>query len=103
MKKSPTIKPAQSASGALPGALRTRQAEREIGCKKTKLFELISSGEIDSYLDGGTRMIVTASILARRQRLQQSGASANDHTREMTVRSLRARGRRKPQESQATP
>jgi hypothetical protein len=98
MTNPPTTKPA--VPDGLPGALTTRQAQQEIGCKKTKLWELIISGEVESYLDGGTRMVTTASILARRQRLLARAARRNEHTRKMTVRSLRAR--RKQQENQIT-
>ena len=48
--------------------LRTAEACQAIGCKKTKLFDLIAAGEVDSYLDGTVRKITGASIAARRQR-----------------------------------
>ena len=48
--------------------LRTAEACQAIGCKKTKLFDLIAAGEVDSYLDGTVRKITGASIVARRQR-----------------------------------
>jgi hypothetical protein len=48
--------------------LRTAEACQAIGCKKTKLFDLIAAGEVDSYLDGPVRIITGASIEARRQR-----------------------------------
>ena len=37
--------------------LRTAEACQAIGCKKTKLFDLIAAGEVDSYLDGTVRKI----------------------------------------------
>jgi hypothetical protein len=59
-----------------PLAVRTREAQRLGGWGKTKLFELIKAGEVDSYLDGRVRLITTASIRARIQRkLQESGAT----------------------------
>jgi hypothetical protein len=48
--------------------LRTAEACQAIGCKKTKLFDLIAAGEVDSFLDGTVRKITGASIVARRQR-----------------------------------
>jgi excisionase family DNA binding protein len=33
-----------------------------LGCGKDKLYELLSAGEIESYLDGKSRKIVVASI-----------------------------------------
>ena len=48
--------------------LRTAEACQALGCKKTKLFDLIAAGEVDSYLDGVVRKITGASIVARRQR-----------------------------------
>jgi len=64
-------KPPTTADGIEPPAVRTRRAEQLVPCGKTKLFELIRAGEVDSYLDGKARMIITASIHARRQRLIQ--------------------------------
>src|SRR6516225_9207993 len=48
--------------------LRTTEACQALGCKKTKLFDLIAAGEVDSYLDGTVRKITGASIVARRKR-----------------------------------
>jgi hypothetical protein len=48
--------------------LRTAEACQALGCKKTKLFDLIAAGEVDSYLDGVVRKITGASIVARRKR-----------------------------------
>jgi hypothetical protein len=47
--------------------LRTAEACQALGCKKTKLFDLIAAGEVDSYLDGPVRKITGASIVARRK------------------------------------
>jgi hypothetical protein len=91
-------------AGVEPPVVRSAEARRLIPCGKTKLFDLIAAGEVDSYLDGGVRMIVTASIHARRRRLQESAAGTGNKIREMTMRrrSIRARGRRKLQERQTT-
>src|SRR6516162_11828167 len=48
--------------------LRTAEACQALGCKETKLFDLIAAGEVDSFLDGTVRKITGASIVARRQR-----------------------------------
>ena len=48
--------------------LRTGEACQALACKKTKLFDLIAAGEVDSYLDGPVRKITGASIVARRKR-----------------------------------
>jgi hypothetical protein len=63
--------------------LRTGEACQALGCKKTKLFDLIAAGEVDSYLDGTVRKITGASIVARRQRklaeAQQSRPRPENH------------------------
>jgi hypothetical protein len=62
--------------------LRTAQACQAIGCKKTKLFDLIADREVDSYLDGTVRKITGASIVARRKRLlaqEQSRPRPQNH------------------------
>jgi hypothetical protein len=63
--------------------LRTAEACQALGCKKTKLFDLIATGEIDSYLDGPVRKITGASIVARRKRklgeAQQSRPRPENH------------------------
>ena len=49
-----------------------------MGCwGKTKLFELIATGELESFLDGPVRRITVASIRARIQRKLQEAASKN--------------------------
>ena len=55
----------------------TREAQRMGGWGKTKLFELIAAGELESYLDGSVRRITTASIHARIRRKLQSNAYAS--------------------------
>jgi hypothetical protein len=48
--------------------LRTSEACLALGVGKTKLFDLIAAGEVESYLDGTVRKITGASIVARRKR-----------------------------------
>jgi hypothetical protein len=51
----------------------TREAQRMGGWGKTKLFELIRSGELQSFMDGSVRRITTASIRARvRRKLKEA-------------------------------
>jgi hypothetical protein len=59
-------------SGVEPLAVRTADAMRMAGIGKTKLFQLVKSGEYESYLDGRIRLITTASIRARIQRKLES-------------------------------
>jgi hypothetical protein len=56
----------------------TREAQRMGGWGKTKLFELIRSGELQSFIDGSVRRITTASIHARIQRKLQEAAGKNE-------------------------
>jgi hypothetical protein len=44
--KHPTLLPLEDRD------LRTAEACQAIGCKKTRLFDLIAAGEVDSYLTG---------------------------------------------------
>jgi hypothetical protein len=53
----------------LPLAVKPRMACRMIGCGLTRLYQLLANGELESYRDGGSRMILTSSIVARVQRL----------------------------------
>ena len=54
-----------------PLVVGTAEAGRLGGWGKTKIFELIAAGELDSYLDGRVRRITMASIEARIQRKLQ--------------------------------
>jgi hypothetical protein len=78
-------------------SLRPREAGRLGGHGKTKTFELIKSGELESYLDGSVRMVVTASIRARvNRKLKESGGTTKD-THLLTEASLQKRARQKAQ------
>jgi hypothetical protein len=79
MTKSPTTKKrprkpthyAASKSTVAPVVVSVVEAMR-MGCwGKTKLFDLIRDGELESFLDGPVRRITVASILARIQRKLQ--------------------------------
>ena len=52
-----------------PLAVKPREACRMLGCGITRLYELINAGELESYRDGGSRMITTRSIVDRVERL----------------------------------
>jgi hypothetical protein len=43
-----------------------------LDCGRTKLYELIEAGEVESYLDGSARKITVASIHARILRMLQA-------------------------------
>ena len=45
-----------------PRAYTVRDACREIGCAKTKLYELLSEGALDARKSGGTTLIMGQSI-----------------------------------------
>jgi hypothetical protein len=60
-----------------PLVVSPRKAQAILDCGKTKLFELLAAGELESYLDGRCRKITMASIRARhQQKLQQSQTAA---------------------------
>jgi hypothetical protein len=49
--------------------VRPRRAKQMLDCGNTRLYELLKSNELDSYLDGGARKITVESIhrlIARR-------------------------------------
>ena len=64
-----------------PIVVSTAEAMR-LGCwGKTKLFELIAAGELESFLDGPVRRITVASIQARIQRKLQEAAGKTKRRR----------------------
>jgi excisionase family DNA binding protein len=59
-----------------PLVVKPREACRLLACGRTRLYELISAKEIDSFTDGGSRKITTASIHKYVERqLATAGAS----------------------------
>ena len=63
-----------------PIVVSTAEAMR-MGCwGKTKLFDLIRDGELESFLDGPVRRITVASIRARIQRKLQEAANETAQT-----------------------
>jgi hypothetical protein len=69
-----------------PLAVGTRGAGRMGGWGKTKTFELIAAGELESYLDGSKRMVTTASIRARIERKLKEGPSKRHDGQNLTNR-----------------
>ena len=45
-----------------PIAVAPKRAAKMLGIGITKLYELMAANEIDSYVDGGSRRVVVASI-----------------------------------------
>lgn len=45
-----------------PIGVPPKVAKKRIGCGNTKLYELLNSGELESYMIGRARRITTASI-----------------------------------------
>jgi excisionase family DNA binding protein len=62
-----------------PLAVRPREASRLLGIGNTRLYQLISAGELDSYLDGRARRITMESIRARVARLLAAAGTAAEH------------------------
>ncbi len=60
----------------LPLAVKPREACRMLGCGITRLYELLAKGEVESYRDGGSRLITTRSIVARVERLAAAAKAA---------------------------
>jgi hypothetical protein len=61
-----------------PLVVRPRVARRMLGnCGTERLWELINSGEIESYLDGKARRITVSSIKAHIARQLAAAAKAN--------------------------
>jgi excisionase family DNA binding protein len=75
-----------------PLAVSPRRACQLLDVGNTRLYQLISDGELDTYLDGRSRKITVASIHRRIARLlATAGATAAD-----TEAALPRRGRGRP-------
>jgi hypothetical protein len=53
-----------------------RRAAALLDCGVTRVYELINSGELESYLDGASRKITIRSIRARIERLLDRSEAA---------------------------
>jgi hypothetical protein len=61
----------------MPMVVKPRGAGQLLSCSLKRVYELINAGELESFLDGGSRKITTASIAAYvARRLAQPGGSA---------------------------
>jgi hypothetical protein len=58
-----------------PIAVRPKVAQKMGGWGHTRLYQLIASGELESYRDGRARMITVRSIKARAARLLSEQAT----------------------------
>jgi hypothetical protein len=47
-----------------------------LDCGRTRLYELINAGEVESFLDGASRKITMSSIQRRIERLLQESRGA---------------------------
>lgn len=57
-----------------PLAVTPRRAQELLAIGKTRLFELLREGELQSYLNGGARRIPFASLVDYQQRKLAEGA-----------------------------
>jgi hypothetical protein len=80
-----------------PYVVTTDEAMRLGGWGRTRLYGLINSGELESFLDGRIRRITTASIREHiRKKLEQSGNAKMDKSL-ATAASLQKRAHQKAQ------
>ena len=64
--------------GVEPLVVRPNQAMHMLDCDRAYLYELINSGELDSYKDGAARKITVASIHRRiKRKLSESKQQRN--------------------------
>jgi hypothetical protein len=75
-KSSAAAKPAKPSINVRPLVVGTAEAGRLGGWGKTKLFQLIRSGELQSFMDGSVRRITVESIEARIARKLEENAAA---------------------------
>jgi excisionase family DNA binding protein len=59
-----SILPTDRPRDAEPLLVKPAEAGRLLGCGRTRIYELINAGEIDSFSDGRSRKITVASIRA---------------------------------------
>jgi hypothetical protein len=82
----PAVKPKPTRLPDLKVALAVRPkiAWNMLDCGNTRGYELIASGELDSFLDGRSRKVTVESIhryIARRLALANKGVNANPQPR----------------------
>src|SRR5689334_13061954 len=74
-------------------ATSTKNAKKIIGCGNTRFYELLNSGEIQSYTDGRSRKVIVASL--RDYVARQLEAEASKERKGWTVEATKARTSRK--------
>jgi hypothetical protein len=75
--------PRRSATAVDPLVVRPAEAWRMLGCGPTYGYELLESGQLDSYVEGSARKITVASIKAyiARRLAASKGAKARKSPR----------------------
>ena len=68
--------PSNKSNEIVPLVVSPRQAMQLLNCGKTRLFELLAAGELESYLDGKSRKITFESINARHRRKLRENKAA---------------------------
>jgi excisionase family DNA binding protein len=66
----------QHSAATAPTLATAAEAMQMLRCGRTKLYQLIDRGEIDSLVDGKSRLILIASIHARTERLLAAARKA---------------------------
>jgi hypothetical protein len=70
------VRQAAAGAGEIPLVVSPTKAMRMLDCGRTRLYQLLNAGELQSYRDGKARKITVSSIQARiRRMLQQSKAA----------------------------
>jgi hypothetical protein len=65
-----------SATSEFPLVVSPSKAMAMLDCGRTRLYQLLNSNELESYLDGKSRKITVASIRARiHRKLKESQAA----------------------------
>jgi hypothetical protein len=59
-----------------PLIVRPKTAMRMLACGETRFYELVASGEIESFKDGGSRKVLVRSIHAYIERLRNQSKAA---------------------------
>jgi excisionase family DNA binding protein len=79
-------------------AVTPRTAKRMLGCGTTRLYDLLNSGELQSYRDGKSRRIVVASLrdfvdrrIAAEKVKDKAGWTARATSMRMAKRSAKAK------------
>jgi hypothetical protein len=84
-----------------PLAVSPRRACQILDVGITRLYQLISGGELDAYLDGRSRKITVASIHRRIARLLAAAGTTGAHSEAALPRRGRGRPRKRVPEATA--